>query len=95
MGIGGSARGCLGPAGFWRPWCLPGVEEETGNRFLFFAGLQTNAAACLENFNVSGMSCSRLPGCPHGPGSGHSLAHTREAAQEERAANEGKGCLPH
>lgn len=40
------------------------------------------------------VKCSRLLGCPHGAGSGHSLARAREAAQEERAANEGKGCLP-
>lgn len=30
MGIGGSARGCLGPEEFWRPLCIPVLEKQLG-----------------------------------------------------------------
>lgn len=56
--------------------------QGTGNRILCFAGLQTNGATHLESFCASGMSRSRLPGCPHGAGTGHSPAHAVGAAQE-------------
>lgn len=55
--------------------------QGTGNSNLCFTGLWTNGAACSESFGVSSMSRSRLPGCPHGAGTGHSPVHAGRAAR--------------
>lgn len=70
----------------WYRGSARGRGWRTGIRILHFAGLQTNRAACLESFCVSGTFCPRLPGCPRGAGTGHSPAHAG-AAREGKAAS--------